>query len=249
MSRMLRKYLDQVIVYANRSEEKSEAIRKELEDHLLKKIADLEGEGQSHEDAVFEAIEEHGDPRTVGYGLRKHRWLDLRASGTARGLVAIGPRAVGTVAIGGMACGVFACGIVGVGIFSLSVFGAAFLWCFGAWFAFAPFGLAQGQIAIGFVAIGAWEYGVITMGRAGYALYSMSPGGISESIVFSAVPYGTVPSHVYWLAGLVLAYVHTLYSPVMFQMLLGGILSAGLAAIWRQRKMEKERIGFTVWRF
>lgn len=71
MSRALQKYLDRVMIYANRNETDAAKIRAELEDHLLKKIADLEATGISREDAVFQAIEGHGHPRTVGCGLSK----------------------------------------------------------------------------------------------------------------------------------------------------------------------------------
>jgi len=74
MSRVLQKYLDRVMIYANRNRKDAVRIRAELEDHLLKKIADLEAEGVSREEAVLQAIEEHGHPRTVGYGLHKRFW-------------------------------------------------------------------------------------------------------------------------------------------------------------------------------
>ena len=78
MSRALQKYLDQVLLYANRKEEDAAKIRVELEDHLLKKIANLETEGLSREDAVLQAIEELGSSQTVGYGLRKRfRWFSV----------------------------------------------------------------------------------------------------------------------------------------------------------------------------
>lgn len=78
MSRALQKYLDGVMIYANRNEKDAAQIRKELEDHLRQKTADLEESGLSHEDAVLQAIEDHGHPLTVGYGLRKHfYWLTL----------------------------------------------------------------------------------------------------------------------------------------------------------------------------
>jgi hypothetical protein len=78
MSRALQKYLDGVMICANRNKKDAVHIRAELEDHLLKKIADLEADGLPREDAVFQAIEDHGRPRTVGYALRKHsRWLSL----------------------------------------------------------------------------------------------------------------------------------------------------------------------------
>lgn len=76
MSRALKKYLDRVMIYANRTEADAARIRAEQQDHLLKKIADLEGDGLSREDAVFQAIKDHGTPRTVGYGLRKRfSWI------------------------------------------------------------------------------------------------------------------------------------------------------------------------------
>ena len=137
MSRALQKYLDHIMVYANRNEKEAAQIRKELEDHLFKKIADLQTEGLSREDAVFGAIEDHGHPKTVGYGLRKHQWIDIRTRGTARGFIAIGPQAVGTIAIGGAAFGLFAFGIVGVGAISFSVVSIAIFWSFGVAFALA----------------------------------------------------------------------------------------------------------------
>ncbi len=249
MSRILRKYLDHVIVYANRNEEESDAIRKEMEDHLLKKISDLESESQSHEDAVFEAIEQHGNPRTVGYGLRKHRWLDVRTSGTARGFIAIGPKAVGTIAIGGAACGVFACGIVSIGIFSLSVIGAGLLWCFGSLFAFAPIGLAHGQFAIGLMAVGIWSCGVVVIGGS-------DAWGLHNVDLYEGGVYGVLrfePYFMFWLGAFIRTYASFLItvrtSIAMFSLCLGGLMSAGLAAIWRRNKIEKERIGYTVWRF
>lgn len=78
MSRALQKYLDGVMIYANRGEKDTARIRAELEDHLLKKIAALEAEGLSREDAVFGAIEELGSSQTVGCGLRKRfRWFSV----------------------------------------------------------------------------------------------------------------------------------------------------------------------------
>ncbi len=74
----LQKYLDGVMIYANRNEKDTAQIRKELEDHLLKKTADLEAEGLSREDAVLRAIEKLGSSQTVGCGLRKRlRWISV----------------------------------------------------------------------------------------------------------------------------------------------------------------------------
>lgn len=74
----LQKYLDGVMIHANRNEKDAARIRAELEDHLLKKIAALEAEGLSGEDAVLRAIEELGSSQTVGCGLRKRfRWISV----------------------------------------------------------------------------------------------------------------------------------------------------------------------------
>ena len=73
MSMALEKYLDRVMIYANRKKEAAAQIRAEIEDHLLKKIADLEAAGLSHEDAVFQAIEDHGVPWIIGWGLREKK--------------------------------------------------------------------------------------------------------------------------------------------------------------------------------
>jgi hypothetical protein len=84
MNQALQKYLDRVMIYANRNEKDAAQVRAEQEDHLLKKVADLEAGGLSREDAVFKAIEEYGHPRTVGYGLRKRfAWISvyLRVAG------------------------------------------------------------------------------------------------------------------------------------------------------------------------
>ena len=63
MSRALEKYLDRVMIYANRDDEDASQIRTELQDHLLKKIDELEAAGLAREDAIFQATEDHGHPR------------------------------------------------------------------------------------------------------------------------------------------------------------------------------------------
>ena len=73
MSQALEKYLDSVLTYAKRNEIDSQKIKAELKDHLLKKIEELESQGAKHEDAVFQAIDRHGHPKTVGYGLQNIR--------------------------------------------------------------------------------------------------------------------------------------------------------------------------------
>lgn len=149
MSRALQKYLDQVMLYANRKEEDAVKIRVELEDHLRQKIADLQTQGLPREDAVFQAIEYHGTARTVGYSLRKgFALLDVRTQGTARGFIAIGPRAVGIIAFGVLAFGALA-------IASLASCGGISL---------APLGAALGLAAVGRVAFGMLACGGLAVG-------------------------------------------------------------------------------------
>jgi hypothetical protein len=245
MSRALQKYLDHIMIYANRNEKETAQIRKELEDHLLKKIADFQTEGLSREDAVFGAIEDHGHPKTIGYGLRKHQWVDIRTRGTARGFIAIGPKAVGTIAIGGFALGLFSCGIVGVGVISFSVVSIALFWSFGAAFAFAACGFAQGTVAVGLMAAGLWSFGVIAVGAESMGVYVLNwysshfPGEGPYPLVFL---YAMMREYFGILGSLTAGFVfHTL--------ILCSLLSVGICAVFRRIRTEKRRIGYTVFRF
>jgi hypothetical protein len=245
MSRALQKYLDHIMIYANRNEKDTEKIRKELEDHLLKKVADLQAEGLSREDAVFAAIEDHGHPKTVGYGLRKHQWVDIRTRGTARGFIAIGPQAVGTIAIGGAAFGLFTCGIVGVGAISFSVVSIALFWSFGAAFALAGCGFAQGTVAIGLMATGLWSFGVIAVGAESMGVYVLNhpspyfPGQGPYPLVYF---YAMMHEYISIWGSLKASFVfHTL--------ILCSLLSMSIFALCRRIRTEQRRIGYTVFRF
>lgn len=175
MEQALETYLDRVMVFANRKEPDARRVRAELEDHLQKKIADLLRRGMNHADAVFRAIEDHGTPQTVGYGLRESfPWLDVRHKGTARGVIAVGPKAVGIVALGGCVTGVFAFGGFAVGIVSVGGFSLALLLAFGG-FALAPVGFAYGGFAVGLLAIGGFACGVVASGGSAVGLWV--PGG------------------------------------------------------------------------
>ena len=68
------------------------AVRAELEDHLLEKVDELKHDGLERAEAILQAIEDHGNPVVVGYRLRKWSLIDVRTRGTARGVIAIGPR-------------------------------------------------------------------------------------------------------------------------------------------------------------
>ncbi len=145
MSRALQKYLDHVMIYANRKEEDAAKIRLELEDHLRQKITELEAQGVPSEDAVARAIKAHGTVRTVGYGLRKgFPLLDVRTEGTARGIVAIGSRAVGVIAFGNVAVGLFAFGNVAMGVLAFGAVALAGLLAVGG-LSLAPSGVAVGS--------------------------------------------------------------------------------------------------------
>jgi hypothetical protein len=164
MSRALNKYLNQVILYANRKEEDAAKIRAELEDHLRQKIGDLQTEGLTREDAVFQAIEDHGPARTVGYGLRKgFSLLDVRTEGTARGFVAIGPRAVGIIAFGNIAVGLFAFGNLAFGALAFGALTIGGLLSLG-FISLAPVGVAVGLAAVGRAAFGMIACGGLALG-------------------------------------------------------------------------------------
>jgi hypothetical protein len=164
MSRALQKYLDHVMLYANRKQEDAVKIRVELEDHLRQKIADLEAQGLTREDAVFQAIEDHGHPRTIGYGLRKgFALLDVRTQGTARGFIAIGPRAVGIIAFGNVAVGLFAFGNITLGAVAFGTLALAALVSFGG-ISLAPLGTALGLAAVGRFACGMIACGGLAVG-------------------------------------------------------------------------------------
>lgn len=174
MSQDLEKYLDRVMIYANRNETDAAKIRAEQQDHLLKKIEELQVDGMEDEAAVSRAIEDHGDAGTVGYGLRpRFPWLDVRTKGTARGFIAIGPRAKGVIAIGGVAYGVFAIGGVAFGILSNGVFALGMMIGLGI-FAFAPAGLAYGIIAVGLMSAGVVSVGVVSVGGLAVGLSTLN---------------------------------------------------------------------------
>ena len=178
MSRALQKYLDHVMLYANRKEEDAKKIRVELEDHLRQKTADLAAQGLPREDAVFQAIEDHGTARTIGYSLRKgFVLLDVRTQGTARGFVAIGPRAVGIIAFGNVAVGLIAFGNIALGAIAFGALAIAGLLSLGG-ISLAPLGAA-----VGLAAVGRGAYGMIACG--GLAIGLKVPWAIDGVSVLS----------------------------------------------------------------
>jgi hypothetical protein len=188
MSRAITDYLDRVMVYANRNQQDTINIRTELEDHILKKISTFEAKGLPREDAIFQALKEYGHPRIVGYGLRpRFPLIDIRAQGTARGFIAIGPRAVGVVAFGGAACGVFAFGGFSAGIFTMGGFALSLIFAFGG-FALAPLGIAYGGFAAGLLAFGGFAVGICASGGMGIGLWVAQAGHAISHFPASETP-------------------------------------------------------------
>jgi hypothetical protein len=165
MKTILDRYLDRVLLYANKPDSGSEAIRRELKDHLLQKVDDLVAGGLPREEALLEALRQHGPPRVIGYRLRgPFPWIDIRSHGTARGVIAIGPKAVGIFAFGGWAMGVFAFGGFSLGLFTAGGFTLGLLF---AWGGFALGGVACAGTALGLVAAGGIAVGLVAVGNPG----------------------------------------------------------------------------------
>ena len=214
MSKAIEKYIDQVMVFANPSEADEPKLRAELEDHLYTKATELEEKGVSREDAIFQAIDEQGAADRVGYGLRKFRWVDVRAKGTARGVIAIGPKAVGVVAFGGAAFGVFAFGGFSAGLISFGGFSLGLLFSWGG--VSASLFLALGGVALGLFALGGFAAGVFSLGGyscglfgdqmlgQGISLWPMSDapkwvqGVMARETVMTLFPIFNIGALVFW---------------------------------------------------
>jgi hypothetical protein len=148
MKSILDRYIDRVLIYANQAEPKAQAIRKELKDHLQQKVDDLAGSGVSRE--------------VIGYRLRgAFPWIDIRSHGTARGVIAIGPRAIGIFAFGGFAVGIVACGGAAVGLVSAGGLALGLLF---AWAGFGMGGIVAAGFALGIIATGGLAIGVVVEG-------------------------------------------------------------------------------------
>ena len=173
MSQAVDTYLDRVMVCAKIDDPMlAEQARAEQQDHLEEKIERLERDGTAREDAIFQAIEEHGDPATVGYGLRpSFPLIDVRVKGTARGVIAIGPKAVGVVALGGVSCGVFAFGGVAFGAVTCGGASLALLFAYGG-MALSLLGVAVGGVAIGLLAMGGMGIGLVAHGGLAIGMYA-----------------------------------------------------------------------------
>jgi hypothetical protein len=180
MKSILDRYLDRVLVYANKPASESEAIRKELKDHLLQKMDDLAKGGLPREEATLEALRQHGAPKIIGYRLRgPFPWIDIRSHGTARGVIAIGPKAVGIFAFGGFAIGVFACGGAAIGLFSA---GGVALGLLLAWAGLGIGGIVNAGMAIGIVATGGLAIGIVALGGQAIGVWVPPWWGTSGAI-------------------------------------------------------------------
>jgi hypothetical protein len=189
MKSILDRYLDRVLIYANKPEREAEATRTELKDHLLQKVEDLIQSGFPREEATLEALRQHGAPKLIGYRLRgAFPWVDIRSHGTARGVIAIGPRAVGIFAFGGVAMGVFACGGAAFGLFSAGGLALGLLF---VWAGFGIGGVANAGMAIGIVAAGGVAIGVVAAG--GLAIGAWVPNWVQGAEVIRHYTPENVP--------------------------------------------------------
>ena len=234
MNRVIEEYLDRVMVFAHLRTADATAVRAELRDHLLEKVATLEAAGDEPGDAVFEAVREMGNPRVVGYGLRpRFPLLDVRSQGTARGFVAIGPRAVGVFAFGGVAVGVFSFGGLSAGLFSVGglALGLLFAW---AGLALAPLGLAYGGVAVGLVAVGGLAAGVVATGAMAAGVWVPAAGA-----ALSRQPAGEVPRA---LAGLYRYWDHAgrVWALYVVSLVVLGVLSV-IGTILQARESRRTR--------
>ncbi len=162
MKSLIDRYLDRVLIYANKPDSEAEALRQELKDHLLQKVDDLITDGVPREEATLEALRQHGSPKMIGYKLRDpFPWIDVRSHGTARGVIAIGPRAVGIFACGGVAIGVVAFGGAAVGLFSAGGLAVGLL---AAWAGLGLGGIVNAGLAVGIVATGGLAIGLVALG-------------------------------------------------------------------------------------
>ena len=169
MKLIVDRYIDRILLYANRPAIESEPLRRELKDHLLQKTEDLIASGVPREEATLEALRQHGSPKTIGYRLRgPFPWIDIRTCGTARGVIAIGPRAVGIFAFGGVAVGVVALGGISAGVISAGGIALGLLF---AWAGFGFGAIVSGGFAVGLVASGGFAFGLLAEGGSAAGLW------------------------------------------------------------------------------
>lgn len=228
MSMAIEKYLDRVMIYADRPEPEAAQVRAELRDHLLAKTEQLKEQGMAAEDAVFHAIEDHGHPRNIGYGLRpKWQWIDVRTVGTARGFIAAGPKAVGVFAFGGLAIGVVPVGGLALGLFPMGGLVLALLAGWGG-LCVAPIGIAYGGVAIGMIAMGGVAIGTVAAG--GVAIGMLAEGGAK----ITQYTLETAPAWMRSLAELVPSQPRMMSLTTLIMLVFFPALAFGMILQWRE---------------
>jgi hypothetical protein len=222
MNRLIDLYLDRVLRVAELPDEQAAEVRDELK-----------AAGLSDEEAAFKAIRLMGHPTVVGNRLtRPFRWIDIRSHGTARGVIAIGPRAVGVFAFGGLAVGVVAIGGISLGVVSMAGLGVGLL----VWAGVALGLTATGGLAVGAVAAGGLAVGLIAAGGVAVGL-KVAAGGQA----FSHFTPGSEPP---WLTNLewllkVPEFIMTNMPVILPAYLL--VIAAGVGAqLWHTHKLNKE---------
>lgn len=218
MSQAIETYLERVMTCAKIEDpEQAASVRAEQRDHLEEKIERLVTDGVALEDAVFQAIDEHGDALNVGYGLRPaFPLIDIRARGTARGVIAIGPKAVGVFAFGGCAMGVFAFGGLTAGVFTIGGLTAALLLSWGG-MAFVPLGVAYAGVGIAPVAIGGLAIGIVALG--GQAIGMLAEGGVEWS-------HYTVDTAPEWMRSIIQTIIPTMENFAIINITMVGVMMA-----------------------
>jgi hypothetical protein len=167
MSKIIDLYLDRVLAVAELPKERAREVREELGDHLRSELEAQRAKGISEEEAAFAAIRKMGHPVQVGRRIaRPFVWVDIRSRGTAKGVIAIGPRAIGVFAFGGIAAGVVAVGGLSFGLLSFGGVGFGLL----VWAGMALGGISCGGLAVGVIALGGLSIGLIASGGSVYAL-------------------------------------------------------------------------------
>jgi hypothetical protein len=240
MSRTLEKYLDHVMIYANRKQPDAEKIRLELEDHLKQKITEFESQGLASEDAVLKAIKDHGAARTVGYGLRKgFASLDVRTEGTARGFIAVGPRAVGVFAFGHVAVGLFSFGTLSVGFIAFGTVALAWALSVGG-AAFAPMG-----VGLGLAAVGRGAFGLIAAG--GLAVGLVVPWAVDQVSLLAAENGFQFLQHFHSSAGNVAFLVISLWFFMVFPLIRGMMWSIKRNEYMRLKKADPDIDASITW--
>lgn len=189
MNHRLTVYLDQVMTYANLPPGEDDKVRQELLDHLLERVDELRRSGATQDDAVFRAVHDHGRPSIVGYGLRPaFPWIDVRMRGTARGVIAVGPRAVGILSFGFVSTGVVSFGILSLGVFGVGAFALGLILGLG--------GIGIGGLALGFTAVGAIAAGFVSAGILSAGTYTAGMWVFRGAHSLSYFDHHTVPG---WL--------------------------------------------------